>query len=80
MFVEASSCKTRFQCPVSEKNAKMEGIMDIVGDSLTEPEWLETQVPSAGDFRIWHLIFFGLSGVLSISESACPRAKFPRRL
>lgn len=43
--------------------------MDIVGDSLTEPEWLEVQVPSAGDFRIWHLIFFGLSGVLSIGES-----------
>lgn len=43
--------------------------MDIVGDSLTEPEWLETPVANAGEFRIWHLIFFGLSGVLSISES-----------
>lgn len=31
-----------------------------------QTKWLES--PSYGDFRIWHLIFFGFSCVLSLSE------------
>lgn len=39
---------------------------NFIGDAISEPEWLETET-NYGGFRVWHLIFFGFSGVLSIS-------------
>lgn len=41
--------------------------MDLINDAISEPEWME-KVTEYGNFRVWHLIFFGVSGTLSISE------------
>lgn len=41
--------------------------MDLINDAISEPEWME-KVTEYGNFRVWHLIFFGVSGVLSISK------------
>lgn len=41
--------------------------MDLINDAISEPEWME-KVTEYGNFRVWHLIFFGISGTLSISE------------
>lgn len=40
--------------------------MDLVDGAFSEPEWLERETEFWG-FKVWHLIFFCFSGVLSVS-------------
>lgn len=39
----------------------------LIDGAISEPEWLEKETEFWG-FRVWHLIFFCFSGVLSVSE------------
>lgn len=39
----------------------------IIDGAISEPEWLEKETDFWG-FRVWHLMFFCFSGVLSVSK------------
>lgn len=41
---------------------------ELLSDITYEPEWLEMEITNMKGLRVWHVIFFGFSGFISVGK------------
>lgn len=51
---------------------------DLLADITYEPEWLEMEITNMKGLRVWHVIFFGFSGFISVGKLKKNREKKTR--